>query len=207
MTACLTHCTASGTSSSSVPFIKPPRISNTSSLRSTSLFLLPPPILSHASPSGQSMALPLVSSQPVFGSLLMNVATKHSQSPNSSITSWAGSSTLGGCYFFFVVDLLRVRRGAKETFLPVSLGVPYHSWRITHAKHHASTAHMTQDQVFVPRTRSQRGLPPLNPDGESLLGASISNEIMKELHEAIGDSPIGAVFGSGSYLVRRCELR
>ena len=62
---------------------------------------------------------------------------------------------------------------------------------------------MTQDQVFVPRTRSQRGLPPFNSDGESHLGASINNEIMKELHEALGDSPIGAVLGAGSYLVRR----
>jgi omega-6 fatty acid desaturase (delta-12 desaturase) len=60
---------------------------------------------------------------------------------------------------------------------------------------------MTQDQVFVPRTRSDRGLPPLNPDGESLLGASIRKEVFKELHEAIGDSPIGAVLGSSSYLV------
>ncbi|KAI0247144.1 fatty acid desaturase-domain-containing protein [Lactifluus subvellereus] len=81
------------------------------------------------------------------------------------------------------------------------LGVPYHSWRITHAKHHASTGHMTQDQVFVPRTRSQRGLPPLNPDGENLLGTSISHEVMKELREAVGDSPIGALFGAGSYLL------
>jgi omega-6 fatty acid desaturase / acyl-lipid omega-6 desaturase (Delta-12 desaturase) len=65
---------------------------------------------------------------------------------------------------------------------------------------------MTQDQVFVPRTRSQRGLPPINPDGESLLGGSISKEVMKELYEALGDSPIGAVLRPGSYLVRRCEL-
>jgi omega-6 fatty acid desaturase (delta-12 desaturase) len=65
---------------------------------------------------------------------------------------------------------------------------------------------MTQDQVYVPRSRSQRRLAPLNPDGESLLGGSISNEIMKELHEAIGDSPIGAVIAAGYYLVRRCEL-
>ncbi|KAH9969485.1 fatty acid desaturase-domain-containing protein [Russula dissimulans] len=81
------------------------------------------------------------------------------------------------------------------------LGVPYHSWRITHAKHHASTAHMTQDQVFVPRTRSQRGLPPLHPDGETLTGASIRNEVMKELHDALGDSPIGATLGASSYLL------
>ncbi len=65
---------------------------------------------------------------------------------------------------------------------------------------------MSQDQVFVPRTRSERGLPPLNSDGESRLGASISKEIMKELHEALGDTPIGAVLHAGSYLVRCCEL-
>jgi omega-6 fatty acid desaturase (delta-12 desaturase) len=65
---------------------------------------------------------------------------------------------------------------------------------------------MTQDQVFVPRTRSERGLPSLNPDGESLLGASISKEVLKELHEAIGDSPIGTILGASSYLVRPSEF-
>ncbi len=62
---------------------------------------------------------------------------------------------------------------------------------------------MTQDQVYVPPTRSQVGLPPLNPDGENLLGTSIKTEVLKELQEAIGDSPIGALIGAGSYLVRR----
>jgi omega-6 fatty acid desaturase (delta-12 desaturase) len=90
--------------------------------------------------------------------------------------------------------------------LPISLGVPYHSWRITHAKHHASTGHMTQDQVFVPRTRTQRSLPPLNPEGETLAGASISQEVLKELYDALGDSPIGTVFGAGSYLVCVCAF-
>jgi len=37
--------------------------------------------------------------------------------------------------------------------------VPYHSWRISHGKHHAATGHMTRDQVFVPKTRSQRNIP------------------------------------------------
>ena len=61
---------------------------------------------------------------------------------------------------------------------------------------------MTQDQVFVPRTRSQfGGLPPFNPDGENHLGSSIKTEVMRELQDAIGDSPIGALFGAGSYLV------
>ncbi|KAF9236474.1 fatty acid desaturase-domain-containing protein [Melanogaster broomeanus] len=82
-----------------------------------------------------------------------------------------------------------------------ALGVPYHSWRITHAKHHASTSHLTQDQVFVPKTRSQLGLPQFNPTKENLLGSSVSNEVMKELKEALGDSPIGAALGSASYLL------
>ncbi|KAF9468577.1 fatty acid desaturase-domain-containing protein [Collybia nuda] len=82
-----------------------------------------------------------------------------------------------------------------------ALGVPYHSWRITHAKHHASTGHMTQDQVFVPSTRSELGLPPLNPEGEDRLGSRVSAEIKKELWEALGDSPIGAVLGAASYLL------
>ncbi|KAF5382612.1 hypothetical protein D9615_002968 [Tricholomella constricta] len=81
------------------------------------------------------------------------------------------------------------------------LGVPYHSWRITHAKHHASTGHMTQDQVFVPATRSDLGLPPLDPSREDRLGSRVTEEVKKELWEAIGDSPIGAVLGSASYLL------
>lgn len=81
------------------------------------------------------------------------------------------------------------------------LGVPYHSWRITHAKHHASTAHLAQDQVFVPKTRSQLGLPPLNPSKEDLYGSSVSEEVQKELFEAIGDSPIGAAWGAFTYLI------
>ncbi|KAG2343253.1 hypothetical protein BDR05DRAFT_982921 [Suillus weaverae] len=82
-----------------------------------------------------------------------------------------------------------------------ALGVPYHSWRITHAKHHASTAHMTQDQVFVPKTRSQLGLPAFDPTKEDILGSSVSDEVMKELKEALGDSPIGATIGAATYLL------
>jgi len=67
---------------------------------------------------------------------------------------------------------------------------------------------MTLDQVFVPRTRSQRGLPPLNPDREDALGSSISNEVLRELRDALGDSPIGAAVPVCGYLVRpRLRLR
>lgn len=41
--------------------------------------------------------------------------------------------------------------------------VPYHAWRISHAKHHAGCGHMTRDEVYVPRSREERGLLPLRP--------------------------------------------
>ncbi|KII86959.1 hypothetical protein PLICRDRAFT_113984 [Plicaturopsis crispa FD-325 SS-3] len=80
-----------------------------------------------------------------------------------------------------------------------ALGVPYQAWRITHAKHHASTGHMTQDQVHVPKTRSQRGLPPLDLSKEDVWGSSVADEVKKELYEALGDSPIGACWHLFTY--------
>ncbi|KAG9315663.1 fatty acid desaturase-domain-containing protein [Chiua virens] len=82
-----------------------------------------------------------------------------------------------------------------------ALGVPYHSWRITHAKHHASTGHMTQDQVFVPKTRSQLGLSEFDAAQENILGSSVSDKVKKELWDALGDSPIGATLGAAGYLL------
>ena len=81
------------------------------------------------------------------------------------------------------------------------LGVPYHSWRITHAKHHASTGHMTQDQVFVPKTRSQLGLPAFDATKEDMHGTSVTEEVKRELWEALGDSPIGATLNAAAQLV------
>lgn len=34
-----------------------------------------------------------------------------------------------------------------------ALFVPYFSWKISHGKHHKSTAHMERDMVFLPKTR------------------------------------------------------
>jgi len=44
-----------------------------------------------------------------------------------------------------------------------ALLVPYHSWRISHARHHAATGHCTRDEVFVPRTASDLGI--TKPEG------------------------------------------
>jgi len=75
-----------------------------------------------------------------------------------------------------------------------ALGVPYHSWRITHAKHHAQTSHLTADQVFVPKTRSEKGLPPLNQEKENLEGTKVSVDLQAEFMEALNESPIASVF-------------
>lgn len=61
---------------------------------------------------------------------------------------------------------------------------------------------MTQDQVFVPKTRSQLGLPGFDPTQENILGSSISDKVKGELWDALGDSPIGATLGAAGYLVR-----
>ncbi|CAG8653831.1 37054_t:CDS:2, partial [Racocetra persica] len=51
-----------------------------------------------------------------------------------------------------------------------ALLVPYHSWRITHSKHHKHTGHIEKDQVFLPKTRTALGLPSKNEheDGTSI---------------------------------------
>ncbi|KAF7297240.1 Oleoyl phosphatidylcholine desaturase [Mycena indigotica] len=83
-----------------------------------------------------------------------------------------------------------------------SMGVPHFAWKVTHAKHHAATGHMTQDQVFVPRTRAEMGLPPLDPAREDPRGspAHVTAEMRAELWEAVGHSPAGEVLGLLSYL-------
>ena len=53
-----------------------------------------------------------------------------------------------------------------------ALLVPYHSWRISHARHHAATGHLTRDEVFVPRTRAQRGKLPLRPATQVVASSS-----------------------------------
>jgi omega-6 fatty acid desaturase / acyl-lipid omega-6 desaturase (Delta-12 desaturase) len=79
--------------------------------------------------------------------------------------------------------------------------VPYHSWRISHSKHHAATAHLTQDQVFVPATRSQLGLPKLDTEHEDVQGTSVSLKMQEELMEAIGDSPLVSGIRAAGYLI------
>ncbi|KAG8985335.1 hypothetical protein FRB95_004150 [Tulasnella sp. JGI-2019a] len=74
-----------------------------------------------------------------------------------------------------------------------ALGVPYHSWRISHGKHHAQTSHLTGDQVFVPKTRRELGLPALNLEKENLEGTRVSADLQHAFMEALDDTPIKSV--------------
>jgi omega-6 fatty acid desaturase (delta-12 desaturase) len=64
--------------------------------------------------------------------------------------------------------------------------VPYHPWRISHAKHHASTGHIGQDQVFVPKRRQV-----IRPEDKP----------ESPMWEAIESSPLYVIFNVGMYLL------
>lgn len=66
-----------------------------------------------------------------------------------------------------------------------ALLVPYHSWRISHAQHHAATGHMTRDQVFVPKTRSQLKLGSRLQQFTRKLGA-----VHEKADDLLDDAPI-----------------
>ncbi|KAJ7450221.1 fatty acid desaturase-domain-containing protein [Mycena latifolia] len=60
------------------------------------------------------------------------------------------------------------------------LWTPYFSWKISHHRHHISHASMERDEVYVPQTRSDLGIPPV--------GAHIDYE------EIFGDTPLFTLF-------------
>lgn len=62
--------------------------------------------------------------------------------------------------------------------------VPYYSWKISHARHHAATGHMTREEVFVPATRSEK----LGAEGKATpKKVKVDGEWLDELLE---DAPI-----------------
>ncbi|KIM22795.1 hypothetical protein M408DRAFT_28437 [Serendipita vermifera MAFF 305830] len=89
-------------------------------------------------------------------------------------------------------------------FCTNGLGVPYHSWGISHVYHHASTEHMS------PKARSELNLPSFDPTTDDPLGLNAPNEVMGGILECIDDSKISAasygvlqlLFGRLMYLIR-----
>jgi omega-6 fatty acid desaturase (delta-12 desaturase) len=85
-------------------------------------------------------------------------------------------------------------------FLHSALFVPYHSWRISHGRHHAATGHLTRDEVFVPKTRKELGYPEVKEEGE-ILGLNISILRQQEMREALRESPLGVLCSVFTYQV------
>jgi len=80
-------------------------------------------------------------------------------------------------------------------FLHSALLVPYHSWRISHAQHHAATGHMTRDQVFVPKTRSQRGLTPLPANASKReREGTLQGNLYEQMDGLLEDAPMWTLF-------------
>ncbi|ORY81299.1 delta-12-fatty acid desaturase [Leucosporidium creatinivorum] len=62
--------------------------------------------------------------------------------------------------------------------------VPYYSWKISHARHHAATGHMTREEVFVSASRSEK----LGAEGKSPpKSVEVDGEWLDELLE---DAPM-----------------
>lgn len=75
-----------------------------------------------------------------------------------------------------------------------ALLVPFHSWRITHAQHHAATCHMSRDQAFVPYTRSQLGLAPLGEKASKKeVQGALSSNLYEKMDDLLEDAPLWAL--------------
>lgn len=94
--------------------------------------------------------------------------------------------------------------------------VPYHSWRISHGKHHAATGHMNRDQVFVPKTRSQRKGPKIDyedADEKVVAGVDMPEHEQLKVSELLEDAPLATFFnvllqqllGWPMYLIRNAS--
>ncbi|MBW0515374.1 hypothetical protein O181_055089 [Austropuccinia psidii MF-1] len=91
-----------------------------------------------------------------------------------------------------------------------ALLVPFHSWRITHAQHHAATCHMNRDQAFVPYTRSQLNIsPPNGASRKQQLEGSLPPSFYEKMDDLLEDAPLWALWklfvhqsvGFASYLL------
>ncbi|RGB38798.1 delta-12 fatty acid desaturase [Rhizophagus diaphanus] len=82
-----------------------------------------------------------------------------------------------------------------------ALLVPYHSWRISHSKHHKHTGHVNKDQVFVPKTRSLLGLPLKDVDTPQMNHSVFEDTPFITLINLIGQQ----LFGWPLYLIFNCS--
>ncbi|KAJ2160702.1 hypothetical protein GGF46_002059 [Coemansia sp. RSA 552] len=82
-----------------------------------------------------------------------------------------------------------------------ALLVPYYAWRHTHSQHHKNTNNMNRDEVFVPRTKSFRGL-----QGKPSTPSWITDSVFEDaplFH--IGKVVAQSLFGWPLYLYRNAS--
>ncbi|WFD26180.1 hypothetical protein MNAN1_001157 [Malassezia nana] len=140
---------------------------------------------------------PSVSKLSVVAPYLSLDATRHL----ASFALWALYSVLQGMVFtgLWVIahecghqaySPSKTINNAVGWVLHSALLVPYHSWRISHARHHAGTGHIKRDEVFVPRTRADRGLLPLRPADDN--GPLVTEDTTwgEWLAELLEDAPL-----------------
>jgi len=72
-------------------------------------------------------------------------------SESDYVNNTVGTSTLLYIHSLILIYLLTYLIG---TICHSLLLVPYHSWRITHRRHHGNTGSCADDEVFAPATRS-----------------------------------------------------
>ncbi|KAF7314691.1 Linoleoyl phosphatidylcholine delta-12 acetylenase [Mycena kentingensis (nom. inval.)] len=65
-----------------------------------------------------------------------------------------------------------------------ALWTPYFSWKISHHRHHMHHASMERDEVYVPKTRSDLGIP----------GPGAEAEVKFDYDEIFGDTPLFTLF-------------
>ncbi|KAF7320734.1 Linoleoyl phosphatidylcholine delta-12 acetylenase [Mycena chlorophos] len=63
-----------------------------------------------------------------------------------------------------------------------ALWTPYFSWKISHHRHHTYHASMERDEVYVPKTRTDLGLP------------SLDHATALDYEEILGDTPLFTLF-------------
>lgn len=81
-------------------------------------------------------------------------------------------------------------RGHGQT-LHSLLWTPYFSWKYGHHRHHSNHASLERDEVYVPRTRADLGIPPPRASGEAGAGHK-EGEI--DWDEYFGDTPAYTLF-------------
>ncbi|KAG8873843.1 hypothetical protein FRB97_006412 [Tulasnella sp. 331] len=81
------------------------------------------------------------------------------------------------------------------------IGVPYFSWKITHKHHHANTSHLQNDYPYVPYTRSEWNLPPVNEEKENMEGTFVAEDLQHEFSEHLEYSPVFSAVWFAAQLV------